>query len=586
MTGGTNGGNGPRDTTRDMARDMAGDTAGNEGGDESGDGAVLGTASTQTRALQAGQPAPTPIAAVRGIGFVPAPVALPRAASTVSAADLRSWERVCAKLKAKLGDDVFSSWFGRARLDGVSTGHVSLSVPTGFLRSWIRTHYVRDLLAFWREERADILRIEVSVRSAARNVEEPPVPAGPAPARTPADRAVRVEPAGERAANGAAAVERAAAPAEPVAPAVGFDGSPLDPRLTFANLVEGRANTMALAAARSVVDPVPGAPRFNPLFVHAAVGLGKTHLLQAIAHSVKEGRPADTGAGTGLGPGAGRAPKKILYLTAEYFMWRFASAIRDGGALSFKESLRDIDLLLIDDMQFLQGKTIQQEFCHLLNALIDSAKQVVIAADRPPVELESLDARVKSRLQGGVAVEVKSPEYEMRRSILDHRLREEARRDPSLDIPANILDHIADNVTGSARDLEGAFNQMLMQHRFASGPLTMERVDTMLAHLVQSSEPKRVRIEDIQKVVGRHYAVSRNDLLSNRRTQVIVRPRQIAMYLSKTLTPRSLPEIGRRFGGRDHTTVLHAVRKIERLLGEDTKLAQEIELLKRLVQEI
>ena len=509
----------------------------------------------------------------RSIGFKPAPAAMPAAATTVSAVDVRSWERVCAKLKAKLGDDVFASWFGRARLDSVSKGHVALSVPTNFLRSWIRTHYARELLAFWQEERTDVLRIDVGVRSAARNV-PPPAAQSPASTSPPLDAGAEVS---KRANVQAPPLDAGGASAKPAAPAenVGFDGSPLDPRLTFANLVEGRANEMALAAARSVVDPQPGAPRFNPLFVHAAVGLGKTHLLQAIAWSVK-------GAGGSRGEGK---PSKILYLTAEYFMWRFASAIRDYQALTFKESLRDIDLLLIDDMQFLQGKSIQEEFCHLLNALIDSAKQVVVAADRPPAELESLDARVRSRLQGGVAIEIKSPEYAMRRAILDHRLAEAQKGHPTLDIPVPILDHIADNVTGSARDLEGAFNQMLMQHRFATGPLTMERVDQMLAHLVASSEPKRVRIEDIQKVVGRHYNVSRNDLLSARRTQVIVRPRQIAMYLAKTLTPRSLPEIGRRFGGRDHTTVLHAVRKIDKLAGEDPKLAQEIELLKRLIME-
>ena len=507
----------------------------------------------------------------RSIGFKPVPAAMPVSVSTVSAAEVRSWERVCAKLKAKLGDDVFASWFGRARLDAVSTGHVALSVPTNFLRSWIRTHYARELLLFWQEERADVLRIDIAVRSAARNVPEA-MPAAP-----PLDAA---ETVAKRATVEAPPLDATApAPAAPKAQAtetIGFDGSPLDPRLTFNNLVEGRANAMAVAAARSVVDPQPGAPRFNPLFVHAAVGLGKTHLLQAIAWSVK--------GGTGEGGPEGK-PSKILYLTAEYFMWRFASAIRDYQALAFKENLRDIDLLLIDDMQFLQGKSIQEEFCHLLNALIDSAKQVVVAADRPPAELESLDTRVRSRLQGGVAIEIRSPEYAMRRAILDHRLAEAQKRDHALDIPEPILDHIADNVTGSARDLEGAFNQMLMQHRFATGPLTMERVDQMLQHLVVSSEPKRVRIEDIQKVVGRHYNVSRNDLLSSRRTQVIVRPRQIAMYLSKTLTPRSLPEIGRRFGGRDHTTVLHAVRKIEKLVGEDAKLAQEIELLKRLIME-
>ena len=506
--------------------------------------------------------------APRSIGFKPVPSRMPVSDATVSAGDVRSWERVCAKLKAKLGDDVFASWFGRARLDAVSTGHVSLSVPTNFLRSWIRTHYARELLLFWQEERADVLRIDIAVRSAARNVPAPSLDAG-AEVQTRA----RVEPPALDSAAPSTPVAPAPTPPSPVSTGtVGFDGSPLDARLTFGNIVEGRANAMALAAARSVVAPQPGAPRFNPLFVHANVGLGKTHLLQAIAWSIKGAE----------GPGA---PSKILYLTAEYFMWRFASAIRDRDALTFKESLRGIDLLLIDDMQFLQGKSIQEEFCHLLNALIDSAKQVVVAADRPPAELESLDQRVRSRLQGGIAIEIKSPEYDMRRAILDHRIEQARATDPALDIPETVLDHIADQVTGSARDLEGAFNQLLMQHRFGTGPLSMERIDQMLAHLVQSSEPKRVRIEDIQKIVGRHYNVSRNDLLSSRRTQVIVRPRQIAMYLAKTLTPRSLPEIGRRFGGRDHTTVLHAVRKIEKLSGEDPKLAQELELLKRLIQE-
>ena len=502
----------------------------------------------------------------RSIGFKPVPSRMPVSDATVSAGDVRSWERVCAKLKAKLGDDVFASWFGRARLDAVSTGHVSLSVPTNFLRSWIRTHYARELLLFWQEERADVLRIDIAVRTAARNVPTPPLDAG-----AEVERRAKVEPPALDTA-APTPVAPTPTPAVPATGTVGFDGSPLDARLTFSNIVEGRANAMALAAARSVVAPQPGAPRFNPLFVHANVGLGKTHLLQAIAWSIKSAE----------GPGA---PSKILYLTAEYFMWRFASAIRDRDALTFKESLRGIDLLLIDDMQFLQGKSIQEEFCHLLNALIDSAKQVVVAADRPPAELESLDQRVRSRLQGGIAIEIKSPEYDMRRAILDHRIEQARATDPALDIPDSVLDHVADQVTGSARDLEGAFNQLLMQHRFGTGPLSMERIDQMLAHLVQSSEPKRVRIEDIQKIVGRHYNVSRNDLLSSRRTQVIVRPRQIAMYLAKTLTPRSLPEIGRRFGGRDHTTVLHAVRKIEKLAGEDPKLAQELELLKRLIQE-
>ncbi|MEQ9248835.1 MAG: chromosomal replication initiator protein DnaA, partial [Nitratireductor sp.] len=275
---------------------------------------------------------------------------------------------------------------------------------------------------------------------------------------------------------------------------------------------------------------------------------------------------------------------RVVYLTAEYFMWRFATAIRDNNALTLKEQLRDIDLLIIDDMQFLQGKSIQNEFCHLLNMLLDSARQVVVAADRPPSELESLEPRVKSRLNGGVSLEIGAPDFAMRLSILKQRLASAQAEDGSLDIPEEILVHVARSVTGSGRELEGAFNQLLFRHSFEP-QITIDRIDEILGHVCRAGEPKRVRIEDIQRIVARHYNVSKTELLSNRRTRTIVKPRQVAMYLSKVMTPRSLPEIGRRFGGRDHTTVLHAVRKIEGLTDGDRQLAQEIELLKRLISD-
>jgi chromosomal replication initiator protein len=345
-------------------------------------------------------------------------------------------------------------------------------------------------------------------------------------------------------------------------------GSPLDPRYTFDSFVDGASNRVALAAARTIAEAGSSAVRFNPLFIHASVGLGKTHLLQAIAASAlqRQDKP------------------RVVYLTAEYFMWRFATAIRDNNALSFKEQLRDIDLLIIDDMQFLQGKSIQHEFCHLINTLLDSAKQVVVAADRAPSELESLDVRVRSRLQGGVALEMAAPDYEMRVEMLKRRLSAAQAEERSIDIPDDILAHVARTVTGSGRELEGAFNQLLFRQSFEPN-LSIDRVDELLGHLTRAGEPKRIRIEEIQRIVARHYNVSKQDLLSNRRTRTIVKPRQVAMYLAKMLTPRSLPEIGRRFGGRDHTTVLHAVRKIEDLVGADTKLAQELELLKRLINE-
>jgi len=474
------------------------------------------------------------------------------------------FERVSARLKAQVGPDVFASWFGRLKLHSVSKSVVRLSVPTTFLKSWINNRYLDLITSLFQQEDAEILKVEILVRTATRGIRataEESVSAEPAPQAQPRRAASGPQPV--------AGLVAAATPAvQPRTPSGPLFGSPLDPRYTFDAFVEGTSNRVALAAARTIAEAGAGAVRFNPLFIHSSVGLGKTHLLQAIA----------------LGALSSARNPRVVYLTAEYFMWRFATAIRDNDALSLKETLRNIDLLIIDDMQFLQGNSIQNEFCHLLNMLLDSARQVVVAADRAPWELESLDPRVRSRLQGGVAIEMEAPDYEMRLEILKRRLAAAQQEDGSLDIPLEILSHVARNITASGRELEGAFNQLLFRRSFEPN-LTIERVDELLGHLVAAGEPRRVRIEDIQRVVAKHYNVSRQELVSNRRTRVIVKPRQIAMYLSKTLTPRSFPEIGRRFGGRDHTTVLHAVRKIEELISGDTKLSHEIELLKRLINE-
>jgi chromosomal replication initiator protein len=475
------------------------------------------------------------------------------------------FERVTAQLKARLGNDVYSSWFGRMQIAEASRGIVRLSVPTAFLRQWINGHY-RDLIAeLWKQSDPSVLKVEIVVRSATRPVkavEDDEVQAGRQ--RQPAGATVTMMPL--RNASTAPSLLRPAS--EPTSQRQSVLGSPLDARYTFASFVDGPSNRVAFAAARAVAESTSNAVRFNPLFLHASVGLGKTHLLQAIAAEALQRRPQS----------------RVVYLTAEYFMWRFATAIRDNNALTFKEQLRDIDLLIIDDMQFLQGKSIQHEFCHLINTLLDSARQVVVAADRPPSELESLEPRVRSRLNGGVALEMATPDFTMRLSMLEQRLAAATAEDPSTAIADGVLEHIAQTVTGSGRELEGAFNQLLFRQSFEP-QLTVDRIDEILGHMYRSGEPKRVRIEDIQRIVARHYNVSKTELLSNRRTRTIVKPRQIAMYLAKIMTPRSLPEIGRRFGGRDHTTVLHAVRKIEDLSGGDTKMAQELELLKRLISD-
>ena len=471
------------------------------------------------------------------------------------------FERFSARLKAQVGPDVFASWFGRLKLHSASKSVVRLSVPTTFLKSWINNRYLDLITSLIQAEDESVLKVEILVRSASR---KPQVEGSAAVSTQPA----AVKKTSAQQLGQPASLPQAPAARAPAGSAGPLFGSPLDSRFTFDSFIEGAPNRVALAAAKTIAEAGASAVRFNPLFIHSSVGLGKTHLLQAIANAAIQGPRAS----------------RVVYLTAEYFMWRFATAIRDNDALTLKDSLRNIDLLIIDDMQFLQGKMIQNEFCHLLNMLLDSAKQVVVAGDRAPWELESLDARVRSRLQGGVAIEMEAPDFEMRQCMLRNRLEAARMEDPSLDIPDELLAHVARNVTSSGRDLEGAFNQLIFRRSFEPN-LTLERIDELLVHLVGSAEQRRVRIEDIQRVVARHYNVSRQELVSNRRTRVIVKPRQIAMYLSKTLTPRSFPEIGRRFGGRDHTTVLHAVRKIEELLGNDNKLSQEVELLKRLINE-
>ncbi len=453
------------------------------------------------------------------------------------------WDRVRRRLRVELGEDVFNSWFARVDLEALSAGIVRLSVPTVFLKGWIKSHYGDRLLALWQQEEQSIRRVDVVRRTALRIVADEPVP-------------VTVErQAPVPAAN--AFVDR-------------FAGSPLDPRLTFLSFCEGRSNDVACRAARAVAGaPEGSSPAYNPLYVHAGVGLGKTHLLQAIAH---EARILDPN-------------RRALYLTVERFTVQFVSALRDRSALDFKERLRAIDILLIDDMQFLTGRAVQQEFCHMLNALLDSGKQVVVAADRPPAELEGVDERVRSRMKGGVVVGIAGPDLAMRRRILENRLAAARERNPGLLIPATVLDYVAQVVATNGRDLDGALNRLVCRAEFSDSAVSMEIAEMAIADLVGQREPRRIRIEDIQKVIASHYNVSKHDLLSARRTRAIVRPRQIAMYLAKTMTPRSYPEIGKRFGGRDHTTVLHAVRKVEELAAADETLAQEIELLKRLIQD-
>jgi chromosomal replication initiator protein len=468
--------------------------------------------------------------------------------------DQDCWQRIKDRLRFDLGEDVFTNWFGRMEFECVDKEAVTLSVPTLFLRKWIETHYADRVLAQWQVEDSAIRRLELTVRSVAiRPLMKPKLAQPPLLLRASHDATRQ-------------SGEGASVPFWSMHDTLG--GSPLDLRLTFETFIAGRSNTLAHAVAKQIAANGRGDQlMFNPLYIHAGVGLGKTHLLQAITSAGNNG------------------DRKVLYLTAERLMFGFVSALKSQTTLAFKEALCANDLLVIDDLQLLQGRSMQHEFCQTINALIDAGRQVVIASDRPPQDLESLDDRVRSRLAGGLVVEIASHGEELRLEILKSRIAAARLHHPGLEVSEPVLLFIAKWVTHNGRELEGAVNRLVAFNKLTGQPATLEMAEREMRDLIRPAEPKRVRIEDIQRIVARQYNVSRADLLSSRRTANVVRPRQVAMYLAKILTLRSLPEIGRRFGGRDHTTVLHAVRKIEALTGNDTAFAEEIEALKRQLQD-
>jgi len=475
-----------------------------------------------------------------------------------------AWGRCCARLRAEVGDDIFNSWFGRLALVSVGSGQARLSVPTRFLKSWIDTHYVGHISTALNAEFGPTAQILIFVRCST--------PFEPAAKIAPSENVASVKAVSkppEPGADRAPAERRAPASRAPSAAAFGdtLTGSPLDKRLTFATFQVGRSNELAFHAAKRMADHNRDAtPAFCPLYVHSAVGLGKTHLLQAVAHT------------------AAQQGRSVIYLTAERFMYGFVAALQAQTSIAFKERLRTIDLLIFDDAQFLQGKAIQAEFGHALNALLDAGREVIVAADRPPNDLESLDERVRSRLSVGLCVEIGALDETLRLKILEARVAAARAVEPHFEVSPAVLAFVARAIRSNGRDLEGAVNR-LRAHCTPTGSLTVETAEGAIRDLIRTHEPKRVKIEDIQKLVASHYSVSRADILSSRRTAAVVKPRQVAMFLAKVLTPRSLPEIGRRFGGRDHTTVLHAVRKIEALLQSDPSLRDTLELLKRMLQE-
>jgi chromosomal replication initiator protein len=464
-----------------------------------------------------------------------------------------SWARCLQRLRFELGDDLYNSWFARVECETFAGGQLIVSVPTRFLKSWIDNHYLAKFQKVAATEFTGLATVAVKVRGAQMQ-QQRPVSAVPRSAKSLAE----------------INQHQGFGFAEAVKP---FSKTPdIDENQTFANFMVGPANQLAHAAASRVAQATAGQVlSFNPLYIHAPAGLGKSHLLNAIAHHMK----------------TTNNPRRVMMLTAERFMYGFIQAIRARDTLSFKDQFQSVDVLLIDDFQFLQGKATQQEFCHAFNSLVDQRRQVVVAADVPPVQLEAIDQRMRSRLMGGLVIDIETPDETLRRKIVGSRYDVMTSRDPSQRLPDEILDLIANRISGSCRELEGALNRVIAYQQFNNQPITMDLASMVLrdAQAQGSTDPGRIKIDDILKIVGRHFNVAKADLLSPRRARTVVVPRQIGMYLAKKLTTRSLPEIGRRFGGRDHSTVLHAVRKIDEQIRSDEKLAKDVALLIRLVEQ-
>ena len=470
-------------------------------------------------------------------------------------------QKVKAALRARLGEDVFTSWFMALEFQSFDGQNLKVTVPVKFLKTWIQSHYADALLSCSAAEFPGVEHVEVLLRqpnaATVKNqaiTQQRPTAGEPVRGFAEAPATDRIQPLG--------------AASQPVAriQVNGLEGSPLDPRYTFESFIVGPANRMAHAGAVQVAETVFAESRgFNPLFLHSSVGHGKSHLLHAIAWEARRRTPH----------------AKVLYLTAERFRFTFVEALRAQDAMAFKDRFRSIDMLLIDDLEFMTGEKTELEFDHIINMLLDGGRQLVVASARPPVQLTRLNDRMRSRLQRGLVTEIGAMDRELRVRILERRALEKRASDPSFEIPREVIEMLADKLTESGRELEGAVTRLYAQWQLMRSPVTAETADSLLRDLVSSGEPRRIRIEDILKIVSRHYGVSKHDILSERRHRSVVWPRQIGMYLAKQMTARSLPEIGRRFGNRDHTTVLHAIRKIEGQLNANAQLKDEIEDLKK-----
>ena len=482
-----------------------------------------------------------------------------------------TWPRACATLRERVGAGRFQSWIAPLALLSVEAGVATLAAPTSFLGSYVGRNFGEEILAALAAAGAPAGRLlfRAEARAALPETHRPEMhsPGTHSPGtHSPGTHSPGTHSPGTHRPETHLGARHPAPPAREAMPEA-LAGR-LDPRLTFDRFVMGAPNEVAHAAARRVAEGTARQAGFNPLVLCGGVGLGKTHLLQAVAHEM---RARDPGA-------------RVLYLSAEQFMLRFVSALRDRSTMEFKRVVREVDVLLMDDVQFIAGKdSTQEEFLHTFNALMDAGRQVVLAADRPPAEIAGLDERMASRLQSGLVVEVRPADEALRLALMEARVAQARAADPQLRIADGVPEFLAARVTANLRVLEGALTRLLAQASLARRAVTLDLARDTLGDVLRAVD-RRVSVDEIQKRVADHYNIRVADLVGPKRVRSFARPRQVAMYLAKTMTSRSLPDIGRRFGGRDHTTVLHGVRRIEALRAEDAQIADDLAALRRAIE--
>ena len=441
-----------------------------------------------------------------------------------------SWIKITSDLKKSLDKDTFQNWIKPIYFESLIDTSLTLSVPTRFLRDWIIKNYASVIKKAYMDQGHSIDKLAIIVKENNDRI-------------IPGTEVIYEDKDDDE--------------------DTYYDdiSAPLDPKFTFDNFIVGKPNELAYAAAQRVAQSE--VVSFNPLFLYGGVGLGKTHLMHAVAWNIKKRNPK----------------KNVVYLTAEKFMYQFIKALRFKNIMSFKEQFRSVDVLMIDDVQFIIGKdNTQEEFFHTFNTLIDKKRQIIISADKSPADLDGLEDRLKSRLGWGLVADIHPLTYELRLGILQAKAEQK-----SIVLKQEVIEFLANKITNNVREMEGALNRLAVHASIQDSEISVDLVKDVLKDLLRTNS-RKITIDEIQKKVVEHYNIKLSDMHSPRRSRSVARPRQVAMYLAKSITTRSLPEIGRKFGGRDHTTVIHAIKTIEEIMVNDPNLAEDIELLTRILQ--